>query len=356
MAVNNIKILSSPKTILITGATDGIGLALANHYQAQKHNLILIGRQPFSDAPLSQFTANNYCQVDLSRPDCADKVSQWLNTHNINHIDWLIHNAALGYYGSTETQAPENINALVSVNLRAPIALTHKLLPCLRQPNGKTIFISSVVSSLACPEYAVYGATKAALDGFARSLRIEPQDFLPVQVIYPGATQTGIHSKSGLQKDVIDWEKFPPAEDIALKIAKAIDSERKSAVIGTGNRVMRFGEQYSPDNPGQHRPVSGLPRQNGACAVLHLQPFRKRDTGIPPARQAQRWGEASQIGHMLDPGPDPDADEMISTPFNLVGQLVADGEGNTIQGARTLNFAGGVEADTVTGTYAVNSE
>ena len=244
MAVHSTNILSSPKTILITGATDGIGLALAKHYQAKQHNLILIGRRPLSDVPLSQFTIDNYCQVDLSRTDCADIVSWWLDAHNINHIDWLIHNAALGYHGSTEAQTTENIKTLVSVNLHAPISLTHKLFPYITQPNGRIVFISSVVSSLACPEYAVYGATKAALDGFARSLRVELQNAVQVQVIYPGATRTGMHAKSGLQKDVVDWERFPPAEDVAHKIANAIDSKKKTAVIGAGNWLMRFGGRY----------------------------------------------------------------------------------------------------------------
>lgn len=236
--------MSSQKTILITGATDGIGLALAEYYKVKQHNLILIGRRPFSDVPLSQFTVDNYCRADLSRPDCAATIGQWLNAHNISRIDWLIHNAALGYYGSTETQTVENTKSLVSVNLHAPISLTQKLLPYITQPDGKIVFVSSVASSLACPEYAIYGATKAALDGFARSLRIELKNSVQVQVIFPGATQTGMHAKSGLQKDVIDWGKFPPADDVAHKIANAINGKKKSAVIGAGNRLMRFGGRY----------------------------------------------------------------------------------------------------------------
>ncbi len=180
----------------------------------------------------------------MSNPDCANTVAQWLHAHSITHIDWLIHNAALGYYGSTETQPTANIKTLVSVNLQAPVALTHKLLPFLAQPEGKIVFISSVVSSLACPEYAVYGATKAALDGFARSLRVELQNSVQIQVIYPGATQTGMHAKSGIPKDVMDWEKFPPAEEIADKIADAIGSKKNSATIGLGNKALRFGGQY----------------------------------------------------------------------------------------------------------------
>ena len=236
--------MSSQKTILITGATDGIGLALANHYQAQAHNLVLIGRRPYSDVSLKEFTNENYCQVDLSRLDCANTVDRWLREHNINRIDWLIHNAAQGHYGPTEAQAAENIKSLVAVNLQAPIALTQVLLPLITQPDGKIVFISSVVSSIACPEYAVYGATKAALDGFARSLRIELRDSVQVQVVYPGATRTGMHAKSGLRKDKIDWGKFPPAEKVALEIAGSVGSKKKSATIGVGNKAMRFGGRH----------------------------------------------------------------------------------------------------------------
>ena len=162
----------------------------------------------------------------------------------VKTLDLLIHNAGVGFYGPVAKQPLANIEQLVTVNLWTPIALTHALLPMLPQTNGKIVFISSVVSALACPDYAVYGATKAALDGFARSLRIELAKKIAVQVIHLGATRTGMHHKSGLQRDVVDWEKFPPAETVAPKIIRAIASNNRNPTIGLSNKLLRFGGQY----------------------------------------------------------------------------------------------------------------
>lgn len=231
-------------TMLITGATDGLGLALARLYQSTAERLILVGRRPFVDTPLSDFGPDRYCQADLSQANSAQVIDNWLEARNIRHLDLLIHNAGVGYYGPTGQQSWSDIHNLVDVNLWAPIALTQQLLPCLRKRNGKVVFISSVASMLASPNYAVYGATKAALDGFARSLRVEMQGTVDIQVIHPGATRTGMHAKSGLPRRTIDWERFPPAERVARKIAKAIATEKSSVTIGVGNKLLGAGGLY----------------------------------------------------------------------------------------------------------------
>lgn len=231
-------------TILITGATDGLGLALARYYQPTAERLILIGRRPFADLSLTEFKSNHYCQIDLSQANSAEVIDHWLEARGIRHLDLLIHNAGVGYYGSTEQQTWANIQNLIDVNLWAPIALTRQLLPCLQKRHGKVVFISSVAARLPAPNYAVYGATKAALDGFARSLRVELQDTVDVQVIHPGATRTGMHAKSGLPRETIDWERFPPAEQVAQKIAQAITTKKSSVTIGLGNKLLTAGGIY----------------------------------------------------------------------------------------------------------------
>lgn len=229
---------------LITGATNGIGLALARYYLHQAERPLLIGRRPLAEVPLSQFPPDDYCRVDLAQPDCAEQVETWLDDQKIEQLDILIHNAGVGYYGSAEAQSWASIQNLVEVNLWAPIALTHKLIPRLMHQRGKVVFISSVVSAVACPDYAVYGATKAALDGFARSLRIEMKGRVDIQVIHPGATRTGMHAKSGLDRETIDWDRFPRADVVAEKIARAISSNKPSVTIGVQNRVLRIGGAY----------------------------------------------------------------------------------------------------------------
>lgn len=226
------------KTILITGATGGIGWELARLYGAQGYRLILVGRQeqaPSWEVPVL------YCRADLAQRASADRVRLFLQQHGIESLDIVIHNAGVGYYGRLQAQSPQSIQELVAVNLRAPIALTHVLLPWVQRTHGQIVFVSSVAADLPTPDYAVYTATKAALAGFARSLRVELRGQVTVQVIYPGATRTGMHAKMGISRDTMDWEQFTPAAVVAAKMVQAIARKRPSATIGLTNSLLRWG-------------------------------------------------------------------------------------------------------------------
>ncbi|NOK59068.1 MAG: Short-chain dehydrogenase [Chloroflexi bacterium AL-W] len=230
--------LDTPRTILITGATDGIGLALARQYQTPDTQQILVGRRPVDTLDPTLFTAASYCQTDLSQPESAATIERFLVERAVERLDLLVHNAGVGFYGATNDQSPASIRHLEAVNLRAPITLTHTLLPYLERARGTIVFISSVVSALPAPDYAVYTATKAALEGFARSLRIELDGKVHVQVIRPGATRTNMHERSGAPLDKLGWERFPTAEVVAQQIAGAIARGRPSATIGFTNQLL----------------------------------------------------------------------------------------------------------------------
>jgi short-subunit dehydrogenase len=232
-------------TTLITGATDGLGLHLARHYLTRGHRLVLLGRRPLdslSDDPL--FHPSRYCQADLSQPGYAETMLNFLHAQQITQLDYLVHNAGTGYFGPFYEQSPESINAVMAVNLTAPLTLTHALLPHIKQAQGKLVFISSVVASLPVPEYAVYGGSKAALDGFARSLRVELGHSAAVQVIHPGASRTGMHAKVGLTQADLNWERFPPAAQVAQQIANAIATPRPSVTLGLGNSLAYYAGLY----------------------------------------------------------------------------------------------------------------
>ena len=227
-----------PRTVLITGATDGIGLALARHYADQGVRLILVGRRPISSLDGELFVPEMYCQADLSKPDCAFLMEAFLQEQGIDKIDVLIQNAGTGYYGSVASQASSHIRDLVAVNLMGPVRLTRACYSFVRKAAGKVVLIGSVVSTLPCPDYAVYAATKAALESFGRNLQTEGG--VRVQVILPGATRTGLHEKIGLTREVIDWESFPSAEQVARQIAKAIEGSQRVRILGMGNRFYRI--------------------------------------------------------------------------------------------------------------------
>jgi short-subunit dehydrogenase len=228
------------QTIFITGATDGIGLALARLYAARSARLILVGRRPLSELDPAFFSVDNYVQADLSHGDASARIADFVASQGIDAIHVAIHNAGLGYVGEPALQTAENISALVSVNVEAPVLLTQILLPHLRRGQGKLVFVSSVVAAMATPDYAVYTATKAALDGFARNLRIELGDDVPILVIHAGATQTGMHRKAGADLERMKWTRFPTAEVVAEEMLKAIDGTRAEVTIGMSNRLL-FG-------------------------------------------------------------------------------------------------------------------
>lgn len=224
-----------PPTICVTGATDGLGLALARHYQAQGARLILVGRRALGTLDPALFDPTTYCQADLSQPTAASTLAAFLAGQRIERLDLLIHNAGTGYYGPIEQQSPASINAVISVNLLAPIALTHALLPLLARARGKLVLISSLAAALAVPEYAVYAASKAALDGFARSLRVELAGRVAVQVIRPGAMRTGMHAKLGASQSPIDTRRFPAVAQVAPLVVRAIAGQRRAVTIGRLN-------------------------------------------------------------------------------------------------------------------------
>lgn len=229
--------------ILITGATDGIGLALARHYQGQGARLILIGRRALADLDQQLFAEHCYCQSDLNDPTGIADISSWLHEKDIREINLVIHNAALGYIGAIEQQRAESIRTLLQVNLWSPIALTHLLYPLVKRAGGKFAFISSVATGMAGPNYAVYTATKAALEGFVRSWQIElAADRSPVraQLIRPGATRTQMHKKSGGNPEQMGWQRFARPEAVAHQIVKALATEHRVVTLGIINQLLHW--------------------------------------------------------------------------------------------------------------------
>lgn len=223
---------------LITGATDGIGLALARTYARDGRSLLLVGRKPLAALHDPLFTDDTYCEADLSQDDCVKRINAACQSRDVAAFDLIVHNAGTGYWGSIAAQPEDDIRTLLDVNLRAPIAVTHQLVDRLRKGRGRVVFIGSVVVAISSPDYAVYGASKAALDGLARSLSYEVEPEVGVQAIHPGATHTGLHAKIGLTRERVDWTRFPSADEVAGQIARAIEGEPRRRVLGGVNRAI----------------------------------------------------------------------------------------------------------------------
>lgn len=231
--------MKSKKTILITGATDGIGRALAKIYRARGDRLILIGKRPLDVLNDTLYTENTYCRADLSQDECANRICEFLDAQKIDAIDLAIQNAGTGYIGPIAEQNAESIQEIIAVNLMAPVSLTHALIPYLHA-SGKLVLIGSIAHAFPCPNYAVYAASKEALNALGRNLQIEGD--INVQIIHPGATRTGLHQKIGIDNE--KTKEFPSAERVAQKITQAIDGRRFVATIGWRNAWARFFGRY----------------------------------------------------------------------------------------------------------------
>ncbi len=228
-------------TVLITGATDGIGKALAQQYSANSR-LVLVGRRPLTDLDGPLYTETTYCRADLAERDAPHTIRDFLTTHNIERLDVLVHNAGIGSYGPLTDETSERIQDLVNVNYRTPVALTHTLLPWL--DGAKVVFISSVAANLPTADYTVYAATKSALDGFANNLRVELNGYAHVQLIHPGATKTGMHGKIGADA-VLDTSKYPTAEAVATQIKAIIDGDGRGGAIGFSNKALLWAGKHA---------------------------------------------------------------------------------------------------------------
>lgn len=227
------------QTILITGASDGIGHALAVRYAESGARVLGVGRRALPATLASSILPQDYCAVDLSDAAAAKTIHDFLDSRQVAHLDILVHNAALGWCGPVAQQSAASIDELLRVNLYAPIALTHALLPRLRTAQGVVAFVSSVHSALPTPDFAVYTAAKAALDGFARNLRLEERGTVDVVILWPGPTRTQMHIKSGIPPERIQSRRYAKPEDVAAQIVSAIH-RRRSRVIGFGNKLLRW--------------------------------------------------------------------------------------------------------------------
>jgi short-subunit dehydrogenase len=225
-------------TTVITGATDGIGLALAHEYDQRGDRLILLGRRPISSLDDPLFSNHSYARIDLAQTEETRRILGLLETHRIDSIDRLILNAGTGSYGPVSEEPPDRIRDIVSVNLSASIALLHHCWSRLANAHGRVVLIGSVIAALPCPDYAVYGATKAAIDGLARSLRHELAPDVAVQVIHPGATRTGLHEKIGVDERRVDWRRFPTAEVIAGRVVRRVGSGSWRSLLSMVDRIL----------------------------------------------------------------------------------------------------------------------
>ncbi len=230
----------SGSTILLTGATGGLGQAIARALHARGGELILTGRRLDVLEPLTaELNGSRALAVDLSLPAEIDRL-----VTEAGDIDILVANAALPAAGRLESFTIEEIDRALNVNLRAPIALAHALAPrMVEHGQGHLLFMSSLAGKSATPGTGIYNATKFGLRGFASALRADLRaQGVGVSAVFPGFIRdAGMFAEARVSLPTGVGTASP--EDVARAVLSAI--ERNRAEVDVAPLPMRAGATFA---------------------------------------------------------------------------------------------------------------
>lgn len=245
--------------MLLTGATGGIGHAIARRLRAEGASLVLTGRKAEVLAPLAEELDARSVVADLSAPDAVDAL-----LGETGPIDILVANAALPGTGLLAELSIDRVDDNLNVNLRAPILLAKALLPRLTdRGSGHLAFIGSVSGIVASPGSSLYNATKFGLRGFADALR---QDLhgtgVGVSNIEPGFVRdAGMFVDSGMVLPTGTRTVSP--EQVAAGVVRAITKNKGEIVVAPAE--LRLGARLGSLVPSLN---AAIQRRAGAADIV----------------------------------------------------------------------------------------
>ncbi|MBL7850769.1 MAG: SDR family oxidoreductase [Cyclobacteriaceae bacterium] len=211
---------------LITGASGGIGLALARELAARKHDLLLIARSGQTLEKLASDIRQQYrvkvdiLAMDLAAPNAAQAVFNWLQSSNYS-VDILVNNAGFGSWGLYEEIPESEFQGMMQLNMVTLANLCRLLLPMLKkQEKAYILNVSSTAAYQAVPTLSLYAATKAFVLVLTRGLNWELQGTsVSASCLSPGPTTTGFIDRANLGRIKDRAEKFSMSAEAVANIA-----------------------------------------------------------------------------------------------------------------------------------------
>jgi len=250
----------SGSKVLLTGATGGLGHAIARALSAKGAELILTGRRIDVLEPLASELSARSLAVDLGEPSEVDRLLS-----EAGELDILVANAALPASGLLDSFTMEEVNRAIDVNLRSPIAMTHALAPeMVKRGRGHILFMSSLSGKTGTAGSSIYNATKFGLRGFAMAMRAEIHDTgVGVSAVFPGfIREAGMFAESQVKLPKGVGTRSP--EDVAKAVVQAI--ERNRGEIDVAPLSLRLGSAFSGIAPEIAATVS---RKMGSDKIAH---------------------------------------------------------------------------------------
>jgi len=238
------------KWALVTGASAGIGLALAEELASGGTNLVLTARRKDRLDSLAQRLAATHkikaeiFPADLTNPAAPEQIFTFTREKGIE-IDLLINNAGFGKYGEFPSADKQRLLDMVQVNCAAVVHLTHLFLQrMVGRCRGDVLILASTASFQAVPYISTYAATKAFDLLFAEGLAEEMQPYgIRVCALCPGSTESEFHVVSGQEKF---QQRAETAEKVAHTGLKALAAGKSYVISGLGNYLGAHGERLVP--------------------------------------------------------------------------------------------------------------
>ena len=240
----------SGKWALVTGASAGIGLALAKQLAAGGTNLVLTARRAdrLKDlaADLSKHDIRvEICPSDLTRPEAPTEIHAFTANKGIE-IELLINNAGFGAFGYIQDIPPARSLEMIQVNCSAVVHLTQLYVPAMvERRHGNILIVSSVAAFQAVPFNSVYAATKAFDLIFAQGIAEELREFgVQVCALCPGSTTTEFQEVAR-QPDRV-FRSAETADKVARVGLEALAQGKSYVISGARNRFMVEAERLAP--------------------------------------------------------------------------------------------------------------
>jgi short-subunit dehydrogenase len=255
--MNDINERAVPFTpaVVITGATQGIGKALAREFAGGGHRLVLVARDQTKLAATARALAEahgvgvRFFACDLATPEgCAD-LEEALQRFGL-YADILVNNAGIMDAGFFQDADPAKLRQIVDLDVQAVVDLTRRFLPgMIGRRRGGVLNVASVEGFMPIPYQATYGAAKAFILSFTRAIAYETMGTgVCVSALAPGATTTAMHAKAGAEYSRY-VQLFPvmAPEDVARIGYRKFKRGKKVIVTGWFNRLSVFARRFAPD-------------------------------------------------------------------------------------------------------------
>lgn len=241
------------KTVLITGASSGIGRELAWVFAENKYRPILVARRKSMLNLVAEDIKTNFfidpiiIALDLAKPDSAEKLMEIIEKEEL-YIDVLVNNAGIGDYSTFHLQDISKMENMMILNMLTLTKLSRLVAPhMVTNGFGRILNIASTAAFQPVPNFAVYAATKAYVLQFSEALAYELKPLgVHVTTVCPGATQSEFQQSAGMEKADEMFVNAPLSFMVAEFAFEEMMKQKTVAIHGSRNRFMTFMQRFTP--------------------------------------------------------------------------------------------------------------